>query len=64
MPMSQPVIVIARYLVPVPPRLSVTLIAMAIGVAVAVVGVPLMTPVEEPSDSPSGRAPVVIDQVV
>ena len=55
-------IVSDRLPAPMPPRLSVTRTVMV--VVVAIVGGPLITPVEEPSDSPPGRVPDVIDQVV
>jgi hypothetical protein len=56
--------VIDRLSLPVPPRLSVTKTVKLDVATASAAGVPLITPVEESSDSPSGRAPEsdVIDQ--
>jgi hypothetical protein len=60
--MIVPAIVIERSALPVRPLLSDTR-TMKLDVP-AVVGVPLITPVEGASDSPTGKFPAVIDQVV
>ena len=54
--------VIESALVTEPPMLSVTLKVMKVGPP-AVVGVPLMMPVEGARDKPSGREPDVMLQV-
>ena len=51
--------VIESALVTEPPRLSITLKVMEVGPP-AVVGVPLMMPVEAARDKPSGREPKVM----
>ena len=53
--------VMDRLTVAVPPTLSVTR-TVKLNVP-AVVGVPVIAPVEESSDSPAGKLPGVIDQV-
>jgi len=54
--------VIDNIAVVLPPTLSVTLKVMEVGPP-AVVGVPLITPVEAARDKPSGREPKVMLQV-
>ena len=59
---SAAVIVIDRDFVLVPPTLSFALKVMLVGPP-ALVGVPVIAPVEAFSDSPAGRDPAVIDHV-